>query len=287
MGRGELTFYRNNLLGVMKLKTKRRCKLGQECGMSCINKDVTCWKKPPGDLQPKIETIAKKVKEKKAKTSKYVIPSDEEIAKMKVLGQGVFGKVVLDEKNNVAIKIAKANRQIDKEEIEIAKTAGNLGIGPKILVDTERNGSSIIAMEFLKGSSLMDRDRGNNVSEQQTKQIIDTVRVMHSNGISHNDLHRGNVFLQDDGKLKIVDYGMAVKSYRSALREVLNLDEEKFGTQIIGNFANYDVKYGFKDALLKNRKKYSAIYENEKSTDAELKSAIDNYYKDIYNELNY
>lgn len=47
-----------------KLKTKRRCKLGQECGMSCINNNITCWKKPPEALQNGIDTIVNKIKER-------------------------------------------------------------------------------------------------------------------------------------------------------------------------------------------------------------------------------
>lgn len=50
-----------------KRTTKRRCKLGEECGMSCIMKGKTCHKDPPQAIQPKIEKMAAKVKTRKAR----------------------------------------------------------------------------------------------------------------------------------------------------------------------------------------------------------------------------
>jgi|SRR5579863_3424036 len=72
-----------------------------------------------------------------------------------------------------------------------------------------------IAMEFVEGTSLraIIRDsQGMSVERALdfAKQICEALTYMHSNGVVHRDLKPENILITEDGKIKIMDFGIAL-----------------------------------------------------------------------------
>jgi serine/threonine protein kinase/Tol biopolymer transport system component len=139
------------------------------------------------------------------------------------LGEGGMGEVyrAYDAKMNreVAIKILPSAFSADKDRLvrfeQEAQTAGALN-HPNILViyhiDTH-DGSPYIASELLEGGTL--RERMGGVALPQRKaidyalQIAHGLAAAHDKGIVHRDLKPENIFVTRDGRVKILDFGLA------------------------------------------------------------------------------
>lgn len=77
----------------------------------------------------------------------------------------------------------------------------------------ECEGSRYLAMELVPGQSLAQRLAKGPLPAVQAlaigKQIADGLEAAHDRGIIHRDLKPGNVMLTPDGKVKILDFGLA------------------------------------------------------------------------------
>ena len=72
-----------------------------------------------------------------------------------------------------------------------------------------------IAMEFVEGTSLraIIRDSQGMSMERAldfAKQICEALTYMHSNGVVHRDLKPENILITEEGKIKIMDFGIAL-----------------------------------------------------------------------------
>lgn len=78
--------------------------------------------------------------------------------------------------------------------------------------DTEVD-TSFIVMELIRGTSLVDKIRNGPLSERDlvrlALQLLDGLCAAHSEGIIHRDLKPGNLRETLDGRLKILDFGLA------------------------------------------------------------------------------
>ena len=139
------------------------------------------------------------------------------------LGEGGMGVVYrafdthLD--RPVAIKILRAdmaaNRERQRRFVQEAKAASALN-HPNIIhiYDiSSSDGTDFIAMEFVAGKTLdqLIGKGGLRLTEilKYSIQIADALARAHSAGIVHRDLKPGNIVVAEDGRIKLLDFGLA------------------------------------------------------------------------------
>jgi serine/threonine protein kinase len=83
----------------------------------------------------------------------------------------------------------------------------------------EQNGTAYIVMEYLRGKSLSAyaADNGGRISYSKALNvmldIIAALEVVHASGMVHRDISPDNVFMMDNGQVKLIDFGAARESY--------------------------------------------------------------------------
>ena len=78
----------------------------------------------------------------------------------------------------------------------------------------DHQGRPYIVMEYLSGGSLADRLEGDGAqplgrSLEWLGQAAAALDAAHANGIVHRDVKPGNLLLDDDGRVKVADFGVA------------------------------------------------------------------------------
>ena len=139
------------------------------------------------------------------------------------LGSGGMGEVyrARDEKLNrdVAIKVLPSAFSEDSERLrrfeQEAQAAGSLN-HPNILVIFHigtHQGAPYIVSELLEGETLRERMADGALPQRKSiDYALQTARGLaaaHDKGIVHRDIKPDNVFVTDDGRVKILDFGLA------------------------------------------------------------------------------
>jgi eukaryotic-like serine/threonine-protein kinase len=144
------------------------------------------------------------------------------------LGAGGMGEVYRARdtrlKREVAIKVLPQGFSLDAERLRrfeqeaLATAALN---HPNILavfdIGTSQvgtnQGSPYVVSELLEGETLRERLRGGSIALRKTLdyalQIAHGLAAAHEKGIIHRDLKPENLFLTKDGRVKILDFGLA------------------------------------------------------------------------------
>src|SRR5438477_6246518 len=154
------------------------------------------------------------------------IPAGTKLGRYEIrskIGEGGMGEVyrAYDPKMNreIAIKILPAAFSADKGRLawfeQEAQAAGSLN-HPNILViyhiDTH-DGSPYIVSELLEGETLRQRMSGTALAQRRVidyaSQIAHGLAAAHEKGIVHRDLKPDNIFITKDGRIKILDFGIA------------------------------------------------------------------------------
>src|SRR5277367_1526199 len=139
------------------------------------------------------------------------------------VGAGGMGEVyrARDARLNrdVAIKILPASFSTDPERLQRfaqeSRAAAALN-HPNILsifdIGEER-GAPYVVSELLEGETLRDRLRNGLLTSRKAidyaQQIASGLAAAHEKGIVHRDLKPENLFITDDGRAKILDFGLA------------------------------------------------------------------------------
>lgn len=137
------------------------------------------------------------------------------------LGEGGMGTVwkARDEKLDrwVALKCirdgsSKQQRQRLMAEVRAISALNHPGI--VTLYDLiESGGEPFVAMEFVEGETLADLLKRQRMSIPELVRIgielAEALAAAHRSGIIHRDLKPGNIMIRDDGRIKILDFGLA------------------------------------------------------------------------------
>jgi tRNA A-37 threonylcarbamoyl transferase component Bud32 len=169
--------------------------------------------------EPKSEPAApaSTIKELSGAIGKYNI--------VKPLGKGAMGMVYLAHdtilERDVALKVMVANIADDPELNERfkreAKAVARM-THPNVVnvfdLGSHTDGSPYIAMELLKGMDLQKAMRQTPPLELDRKvavivQVLAGLAHAHQAGIVHRDIKPANIFIQQDGSVKIMDFGVA------------------------------------------------------------------------------
>ena len=162
----------------------------------------------------------------------WTLPPELDVGQFRVrrlLGEGGMGRVYLARDQVlgrlVALKIVRADRLgADGAErfLEEARLTARFA-HPHIVTIFEVGrfrGVPFLALEYLDGESLHTRLRREQPSTDEALRIVravaDAVAHAHARGVRHGDLKPGNVMLPSDGRLRVVDFGLAVELRQDA-----------------------------------------------------------------------
>jgi tetratricopeptide (TPR) repeat protein len=139
------------------------------------------------------------------------------------IGAGGMGEVYRahDEQldRDVALKVLPAGaladdaarKQFRKEALALAKL--NHPNIETVFEFSSQDGVDFLAMELIAGSSLSEKLKEGPLAGNEIQrlgiQLAEGLTVAHDQGIIHRDLKPGNLFLTPDGRLKILDFGLA------------------------------------------------------------------------------
>ncbi len=156
------------------------------------------------------------------------------------IGKGGMGEVwkALDTKLGREVAIKTLPEEFAKDEERLARFEREARLlaslnHPNIAAIhgfEEDNGTHFLVLEFVDGNTVADRlKRGAIPIEESLKlalQIAEALEAAHEKGIIHRDLKPANIKVTDDGKVKLLDFGLA----KALWGEGLNVDLSKLPT---------------------------------------------------------
>ncbi|XP_009795102.1 CBL-interacting serine/threonine-protein kinase 6-like [Nicotiana tabacum] len=144
----------------------------------------------------------------------------------RILGQGTFAKVYHSRNvvtgENIAMKVVGKEKVIKvgmmeqiKREISVMKMVKHPNIVE--LHEVMASKSKIyFAMEFVKGGELFEKVAKGRLREDIARgyfqQLISAIDFCHSRGVYHRDLKPENLLLDEEGNLKVTDFGLSAFS---------------------------------------------------------------------------
>ncbi len=150
------------------------------------------------------------------------------------IGAGGMGVVyrALDEQldRDVALKVLpsgtltdeSARKQFRKEALALAKLSH-----PNIATIFEfgsQEGIDFLAMELIPGHPLSDKLQGGPLAQSEivrlATQLTEGLSAAHDQGVIHRDLKPANLFVTPDGRLKILDFGLAKRIFPESKGDV-------------------------------------------------------------------
>ena len=130
----------------------------------------------------------------------------------------------------VAIKILDDRHASDEQFVERFRREAQNAAGlshPNIVSIYDRGdseGTYYIAMEYVEGRTLKELlvARGPSplgIAIDYTRQILSALRFAHRNGIVHRDIKPHNVIVDGEGRVKVMDFGIARAGAASQMTE--------------------------------------------------------------------
>ena len=153
-------------------------------------------------------------------------PIGKHVSKYRIIekiGSGGMGEVYLarddDLNRDVAVKIIQpstANEDATKRFLREARAVAALN-HPNIITIYEvgtHEDQPFIAMEYVRGQSLREKMSAGAVTMDEavelTGQILEALDHAHTSGVVHRDIKPDNVLVGDDGRARLLDFGLAM-----------------------------------------------------------------------------
>lgn len=154
------------------------------------------------------------------------------------LGAGVTGDVFSTKGAAVKVAKGKKDRKVLEHEANILKALGRNKSTPNLL----GKGKNYLAMQKLEGGPLskhLSRIKSDSVfAEYICRRTIEAIGSLHRKGVAQRDLHSNNIFITDDYKVKVIDFGQASSKYGNVYRETFfgtNTDPNMGALSLIGD----------------------------------------------------
>ena len=149
---------------------------------------------------------------------------------IKRIGKGSMGLVYLARdpviRRMVALKtfrmeLTGSDRELEQYRIRFIREAQSAGIlaHPNIVtihdvVEETETGQVFIAMEYVRGANLKELlDAGERFSMDRIAEIVSQIAAAldyaHEKGVVHRDIKPANIILDDGGRVKVTDFGIA------------------------------------------------------------------------------
>jgi len=142
-------------------------------------------------------------------------------AKDQVLGREVAIKVLPEEFAKDADRVARFQR-----EAKVLASLNHPNIAAIYGLE-ESGGTSFLVLELVEGETLADSiKRGPIPVEESLKmalQIAEALESAHEKGIIHRDLKPANIKVTTEGKIKVLDFGLARLTQESRTNEPVEL----------------------------------------------------------------
>ncbi|GLT74430.1 hypothetical protein SLA2020_462300 [Shorea laevis] len=144
---------------------------------------------------------------------------EDDHVKGDTIGQGKFGSVWLCRSKSTGVQFACKTLQKGEEtvhkEVEIMQhLSGHPGIVTLQAVYEEPDRFHLV-MELCSGGRLIDRMMEDHFSEQRVanifKDLMLVVKYCHDMGVVHRDIKPENILLTTSGKIKLADFGLAMR----------------------------------------------------------------------------
>ncbi len=210
---------------------------------------------------------------------------------VRLLGFGGMGSVYLAVNTNidqeVAIKVLRPEfahnaelRAKFKQEAQLLCSLDHPGI-VKFINYVEKPEGVFLIMEYVKGITLEDFITKKNglIVESKAypllKEILDAFEYAHSKGIVHQDIKPSNIIIQEDGHVKIMDFGIArIVSEARQKGTVMGTPEYMSPEQIYGNSVDARSDIYSLGVLIHNMLTGKAPYDSTRLTEQEIKQRV-------------
>ena len=161
-----------------------------------------------------------------------------------LLGEGGMGEVYrardTELGREVAVKVLPFSFSADRDRLtrfkQEACAAGALN-HPNILVVHDigaHDGSPYVVSELLEGDTLRKRIGGSSLSQRRAidyaLHIAHGLAAAHEKGIIHRDLKPENIFITNDGRVKILDFGLAKLTQDDGSQQQTNIPTRRANT---------------------------------------------------------
>jgi serine/threonine protein kinase len=169
-------------------------------------------------------SVTKTIQEPAVSSGKTMVRKYKILAELGRGGMGVVYKAKDTRlKRTVALKFLPAELTQDKEakkrfiqEAQAAAALEHPNICTVYEVD-EAEGQTFIAMSYIEGHSLKDKLQDGPIDVDGAKdiaiQVAEGLKEAHKKGIVHRDIKPANIMLDDEGRAKITDFGLAKLSW--------------------------------------------------------------------------